>query len=417
MKFRKNLISILAGLLAAVMIFGILAMVMPITANGQSSASIKAEIDALEDKKAEVDAKIKELEQKASANMGEMEKLVAEKNRIDQETFLIQEQIKTTNDQIIAYSALIADKQEELDQAQARLALLQEQNKERIRAMEKNGGLSYWSVIFKANNFIDLLDRLKMVQEIAEADKARMSALTEAAAAVTQAKKDLEGEKTSLESVKTELEESQVKLEEKRAEADVILAELAAKGEEYQNLVESAEHDRQELKVQILDKEEKYDAAKEKEYQEWLAQNPPAGIGGSSNNVDGITWLMPINYTYFSSPFGYRWHPIHGDWRMHYGVDLSAPTGTPIYASRSGVVNVASYEAGGAGYYVNIDHKDGFMTRYMHMTHFIVYPGQYVYAGQVIGYCGSTGGSTGPHLHFGVYYNGVAVNPAYYINI
>ena len=206
-------------------------------------------------------------------------------------------------------------------------------------------------------------------------------------------------------------------LDETRAEADAVLAELVAKGEEYETLVEAAEEDRRELKAEILEKEEAYDAAREKEYQEWLAQNPPAGNAGSSNNVDGITWLVPINYTYFSSPFGYRWHPIHGDWRMHYGVDLSAPEGTPIYASRSGVVNVASYEAGGAGYYVNIDHKDGFMTRYMHMTHFIVSPGQYVYAGQVIGYCGSTGGSTGPHLHFSVYLNGVAVNPAFYINI
>ena len=98
-------------------------------------------------------------------------------------------------------------------------------------------------------------------------------------------------------------------------------------------------------------------------------------------------------------------------------MDLSAPQGTPIYASRGGQVTTAAYEAGGAGYWVSINHLDGYATRYMHMTHFIVSPGQYVAAGQIIGYCGSTGGSTGPHLHFGVYYNGSAVNPANYINI
>ena len=130
-----------------------------------------------------------------------------------------------------------------------------------------------------------------------------------------------------------------------------------------------------------------------------------------------MTWLLPITYDYFSSPFGYRIHPIYGDWRFHYGVDLSAPTGTPIIATRAGVVTTAAYEHGGAGYYVNINHMDGFATRYMHMTHFIVSEGQKVQAGQVIGYCGSTGGSTGPHLHFGVYKDGVAVNPALYINI
>ena len=203
----------------------------------------------------------------------------------------------------------------------------------------------------------------------------------------------------------------------KQEEADAVLAELAAKGEEYLALVEAAEADRDTLVNEILEKEEEYDEAKDREYKEWLAANPPGGNAGTSNTVDGVEWLVPIDYTHFSSPFGYRIHPIYGDWRMHYGVDLSAPQGTPIYASRNGVVNVASYEAGGAGYYVNIDHQDGFTTRYMHMTHYIVSAGQYVYAGQVIGYCGSTGASTGPHLHFSVYYNGTAVNPANYISI
>ena len=81
------------------------------------------------------------------------------------------------------------------------------------------------------------------------------------------------------------------------------------------------------------------------------------------------------------------------------------------------MVNVASYEAGGAGNYVSIDHKDGYSSIYMHMTRYVVYAGQYVYAGQVIGYCGSTGASTGPHLHFGIYKNGSSVNPANYIKI
>jgi murein DD-endopeptidase MepM/ murein hydrolase activator NlpD len=178
---------------------------------------------------------------------------------------------------------------------------------------------------------------------------------------------------------------------------------------------EAAEESLSNVKLEILEKEEEYDAAKEKEYQDWLASQNHNGK--PSVDANGITWLVPINYTYFSSPYGERWHPVYGGWRMHHGVDLSAPMGTPIIASRSGVVNVASYEEGGAGNYVNIDHKDGFVTRYMHMTHYIVEVGQYVYAGQVIGYCGSTGASTGPHLHFGIYYNGSSVNPAYYIDI
>ena len=101
---------------------------------------------------------------------------------------------------------------------------------------------------------------------------------------------------------------------------------------------------------------------------------------------------------------------------MHYGVDLSAPQGTPIYATRGGRVTYATYDSS-SGYYVSINHLDGFVTKYLHMTHYVVSPGQYVAAGQIIGYCGSTGASTGPHLHFSVYKDGVAVNPALYINI
>jgi len=431
MKKRKLLTSILAGILAAVMLLGIVGMIAPIVGAEKNSTEIQNEIDELEDKKAEIDDQIAELEKQLSSNMDEMEAIVAQKNIIDQEVFLLHQQVSNINAQISAYSDLIADKQEELDLTQARLEQLKAQNQERIRAMEKNGSLSYWSVIFKANNFFDLLDRLKMVQEIADADRRRMEQISLAAQAVAQAKGELETEKSALESTKVELNASQAQLEEKRAEADVLLAQLVAKGEEYEILVEEAESNAAQLEHQILEKQEEYDEAKDREYQEYLKKlqqqqqqqqqqqkpNYSGGTAGAPNTVGGVEWLVPISYTRFSSPFGYRIHPVYGDWRFHYGVDLSAPAGTPIYASRGGVVTTTAYEAGGAGYYVNIDHQDGFSSRYLHMTHYIVSPGQYVYAGQVIGYCGSTGASTGPHLHFSVYYNGTAVNPADYIRI
>jgi murein DD-endopeptidase MepM/ murein hydrolase activator NlpD len=101
---------------------------------------------------------------------------------------------------------------------------------------------------------------------------------------------------------------------------------------------------------------------------------------------------------------------------MHNGVDMACAKGTPIYAARSGKVTTASYQAGGAGNYVSINHGDGFSSIYMHMTHYIVSAGQHVSQGQVIGYCGSTGGSTGPHLHYEVIYMGRNVNPVNYFN-
>ena len=410
---RKLLVSILAGLMAAVMIFGLIASVIP-HANAETSAQIKERLDALEEEKDELDAKIEELESQISENMGEMEQIVAQKDLIDQEVFLLYQQITNINNQITDYGLLIADKQDELDTAEEHLADLQAKNKERIRAMEKNGSISYWSVIFKANSFVDLLDRLKMIEEIAQADKDRLEEMRVAAEAVSAAKESLETEKAALEESKAELNVLQAELEVKREEANRLLSELNAKGEEFEALLEESEAEQDELAKKIAETEDEYEEAKDRE---WAAAHPYVPpTTGSTAPPSSSGWIVHCRYTAFTSPFGYRYHPIGGDWRMHNGVDLAGPTGTPIYASRSGTVSAATYN-GSAGYYVQINHGDGFKSIYMHMTHYIVSAGQYVNQGQVIGYMGSTGGSTGPHLHFGISYNGSYVNPANYISI
>lgn len=415
MKKRKLWVSLLAGFLALLMIFGLVASVIP-TVFAETSAQIKDRLNDLEDEKEEIDAKIEELEGQLSENFSEMEEIVAQKDLIDQEVFLLNQQVDNINAQIAEYGLLIADKQDELDAAETHLSELQEKNKERIRAMEKNGGLSYWSVIFKANSFVDLLDRLKMIEEIAEADKARLEEMAAAAEAVSAAKADLETEKVALEESKQELDALQEELTAKRAEADSLLADLVAVGQEYEDLLEESEDEQQELALAIAKAEKEYKEAKQKEYE--AAHPTPSGgdTTPSTTPPSSEGWIVPCRYVAFTSPFGYRWHPISGIWKMHYGVDLANSTGTPIYAARSGTVTTASYN-GSAGYYVSINHGDGYSSIYMHMTHYIVRSGQYVERGQVIGYMGSTGGSTGPHLHFGISYNGTYVNPANYINI
>lgn len=417
MKNKKLWVSLLAGLLAALMIFGIIASALPTRVSAaKSSAEIQQEINQMKEQLKNNRNEVAKLEGQISANMDKMEDIVANKNLIDQQIFLLHDQVQNLNKQITAYSALIADKQAELDEATANWKALSDKYKERIRAMEEDGKLSYWSVLFKANSFSDFLDRLSMIEEIAASDQRRIKELNEAAKVVAEAKAGLESEKTALEASRKEMEATSAELEKSRTEADNLLKQLIATGEEYQKLLDEAERKESQTAGKIDSLESAYDAAKEREYQEWLASQPPQQTGGSSNTVNGITWLLPINYTRFSSPFGYRIHPIYGDWRMHYGVDLSAPQGTPIYATRGGRVTYATYDSS-SGYYVSINHLDGFVSKYLHMTHYIVSPGQYVAAGQIIGYCGSTGASTGPHLHFSLYYNGSAVNPALYINI
>lgn len=413
---RKLFTAILAGFMALVMLLGLVAMIAPAVsaAPSESSSEIKKDLDVLKEKQQEILDEIAGLESQISANMDDMEEVVAKKNLIDQEIFLLTEQVTNINAQITAYSALIADKQQQFEEAQEDLEEMKQRNKYRLRAMEKNTFTSYWSVVFQADSFLDMLDRIKIIQEIQAADRAMIAEFRAASDAVAAAKADLEAEKKSMETTRQELAEAQQDLQVKREEADAILTELVAKGEAYKELVEDAESRKHELSQEIDQVQDQYDEAKR--YEE-LLQNQNNSQGGNSGTVvPSGTWLVPINYTYFSSPYGNRWHPVYGGYRFHYGVDLAAPQGTPIYASRSGTVTNASYNSS-AGYHVNIDHGDGYTSVYMHMTHYIVSYGQQVTAGQVIGYCGSTGASTGPHLHFGIYLNGSSVNPALYIPI
>ena len=436
MKNKKLWVSIFAGFLAAVMLLSLLVGLIPAAGAANLTSAkleeLKGEINDLKDERKELDQEMDALKAQISDNMTEMEKLIAEKNAIDQQIGLLNQQILNINEQISVYGLLIADKQDELDAAKARLEELREQNKERIRAMEEEGSLSYWSVLFKANSFSDLLDRLNMIEEIAEADQRRLEEMNKAAEEVAAAQADLESEKAELEVTKEELNEVQAALAVKREEADAVLVELNAKDEELDKLMAEAEEKDEELLAQIAKTEKEYNAEKNRleeeerkrqeeekrrqEEEEKKKQEEANKNNGSTGSIPSSSgWGMPCSYIMLTSPFGYRIHPIHGTYTFHSGVDLAGPQGTPIKASRSGTVTKATYDSA-SGYYVTINHGDGFSSSYLHMTHYIVKPGDKVQKGQIIGYMGSTGWSTGSHLHFSIYYNGTAQNPAAYLN-
>lgn len=413
MRKRKLWVSILAGFLALLMVLGIVVSVIPTPVSAESSASIKKRIEALEEEKKEIDEKIDGINAEIDANFSEIEKIVAQKNQVDQEVFLLSQQVTIINNQIAEYNLLVADKQEELEAAEERLEQLQADNKERIRAMEKNGKLSYWSVVFQANSFTDLLDRLQMIEQIQEADQARIEEMCVAAEEVTAAKTELEAELTVLAQNKEELNVAQAELEVKREESDALLNDLVEKGIEFEELMEAAEDELEAIEADIDEAEADYKTAKAKE---WAAAHPSSGTSSSSSAPSSSGWIKPCRYTAFTSAFGWRIHPISGVKKHHNGVDLAGTKGSAIYAAKAGTVSSTGYDSS-RGYYVIINHGDGFKSYYYHMTHYIVSSGQSVSRGQTIGYMGSTGASTGPHLHFGISYNGTYVNPANYINI
>ena len=430
MKKRKKLVSVLAGIMAAVLLLSLIAGLLPMPAAAASSSEIRRQINELKEQKEEIQEQIKEVQEQYEQNENEIKDIISRKNVIDQEIQLLNAQLLNINEQISAFNVLIADKQDELDNAENRYLELNEKNKERIRTMEEDGSVTYWEVLFKANDFSDFLDRLNMVEEIAASDQRRLQELGEAADAVEVAQDELEAEKAELEITKAELDATQLELDNKRQEADDLILELLKKAADLEALEAEFEAQEAEFLAQIAAKEQEYDEAKLAEWEAYMATYVPpttapsdlspstggttGGFSDLSSGGGGGGWLVPCAYTSITSPFGYRTSPTTGASTYHQGVDLDADTGTRVVATRAGIVTIAGWGSA-AGNYVKIDHRDGFSSIYMHLSSYCVSSGQMVSAGQTIGYVGNTGVSTGDHLHFGIAKNGAYVNPCAYV--
>ena len=415
MNNSKKLVTVLAGIMAAILLLSLLLGLFASTVGATSSSEIREQIEELEEEYRKQKKELDKIEANLAENNKEVRNMVARKNGLDQQIVLLSEQIITINQTISAYNLMIADKQDELDAAESRLTALQKAYRDRIRAMEEQGDISYWSVLFQASSFSDLLDRLNMIAEIAQSDKTRMEQIRELAQQVEQSREELAQQKQQLTEVKRNLELAQQQLDEKNNEVERMLYDLMAAGDEYRKVLQEGEKLIQDLLEQIEEDEKRFDEAK---YKEWLATSVPPTTtvkGHKTNTVNGITWYTPTKDYWISSYFGWRRDPFTGKGDGHDGIDLAAPKNTPIYATRAGLVTYAGYQEGGAGNYVWINHGDGYKSIYMHMTRYIVKQGQFVEAGEIVGYVGTTGRSTGYHLHFGIKYSGEWVDPLKYI--
>ena len=431
MKNRKRLVSILAGIMAFIMLLTLVMSLLPTRVSAASSSEIRKQINQLKKEKEEIKDKISEVQEQYEENENKIADIISRKNVIDQEIQLLYTQIQNMNAQLAAYNILIADKQDELDLAEDHYTVLNEENKIRVRTMEEEGGLSYWEVLFKANSFSDLLDRLNIVEEIAASDNRRLKELSEAADEVEVVQGELLDEKAEMEQAKLELDAAQAELDAKRLEADALIQELLETADDLAALEDEFERQEAEFLEAIAKKEEEFDEAKQREWEAYMATYVPpttAPAGGSTNNStpsNGSTsggsagsgggggWVVPCSYTSITSPFGYRKSPTTGASTYHQGVDLDTGTGWPVVAARAGTAYTNYGSA--AGNYVTIDHHDGFKSIYMHLSGFSISNGTNVSAGQQIGLTGSTGVSTGDHLHFGISLNGVYVNPCIYV--
>jgi murein DD-endopeptidase MepM/ murein hydrolase activator NlpD len=285
--------------------------------------------------------------------------------------------------------------------------------------MEENGIMSYLEIVFDSTSFSDLLARLDFVGDIMRAD-ARIYEDLQNARNETEARKDaLEVTKAELNEEREYLEQKEIELGEQLEEAHALILRLQSDAETARQLFEdyAAEEARVQREIntavaRLRAQEEAERLAREarereRQQQQQQAQSNSGGGGGGGSSVTGSGKLMWPSPGRAISEWG---APRDGGRRLHQGLDIGGPHGQHVYAAESGTVITVSYGSG-YGNYVTISHGGGMNTLYSHLSSSIVTVGTQVTRGQLIGYVGSTGNATTPHLHFEVFINGVRVNP------
>lgn len=335
----------------------------------------------------------------------------AEKNSVEEELKKIATQMEETQKKLDAKQAEITQAEENLVQAKVEENTQYQSMKIRIKYMYENGNTEFIEVLAESENISDFLNKTEYISQLSTYDRDKLKEFQKTVKAVEEQEAALQAEYQELNTLQTDLVDQQTQAQNLLKEKDVKLADLSSQlGSKMETL--------QKLVAEEKRRQEEAEAAKQQQQQQQQQQNPPAGGGSvvtppTSGNVSSgsgyFTHPCP-GMTYQSSYFGeIREFEIGG----HKGNDYAAPVGTPTYAAAAGRVIIAGYSSS-AGNWVVIDHGNGLVTKYMHHSSICVSAGQYVERGQQIGAVGSTGQSTGPHLHFQVEKNGVAVSPDQY---
>lgn len=360
-----------------------------------ASAVTQAEIDAMKEEANSLKQQQEEIQDQLDSLAADRENAMARKTLLEQQINATRAEINTIAAQIAKYDELIAQKQEELSQAEAEEQAQYELFCERVRYMEEQGEVSYWSILFSSKDFADLLDNAMMVEEIMDYDNQVMDQLIALREQIEQDKAELETARQEQQDAKAEQEAAQANLQAQESEVDALLSQISNQEDELEAREAQLRAASDAATAEI--------AAAERELAAQIANVP---------SESGFLWPLPGRYN-LSSLFGSRKHPITGKANNHTGIDIPASSGTSILAAKSGVVTTSTYN-NSYGNYVVVSHSDGTSTLYAHMVRRNCSKGDTVSQGQVIGYVGTTGSSTGNHLHFEVRVNGSRVDPINY---
>lgn len=398
----KKLTSLL---LVVVLCFG-----MVFTSHASSASEAKKEAEEAKEKADKAKEESKELqEQKEQAETekqslsAQLDALLAEITEIEEKIFNKQEEIALKEDE------LIQARVDENDQY--------ESMKKRIKYMYENGNSQFVEILFEAKDLSDFLNKTEYISSISDYDRDMLTKYQEIVRIVEEQEAALQKEQEEMEGMQDELIAKQgsleALLESKTEEIAGLKEEISSNAERVKKLEEAAQ-----AAADAARKKAEAEAAAKEAAARAAAAEKAAASGGASGEVvvsGNGTFTHPCpGYTRISSQFGYRTAPLRGASTNHKGTDFAAPTGTPIYAAADGTVTSARY-SGKAGNMIVINHGGGLQTYYMHCSRLYVSAGTKVKKGQNIGAVGTTGNSTGPHLHFQVMSGGVPVNAMNYL--
>lgn len=393
---KKQILISIAAIIAAAAFLAI--SLLPHFITSASAATSKAQ---LEEKLKESQQKKEKAKQEQAEINNKKEVAQNEAKMLDKEIDTLEDEISSVNNDIAESNEAIYQKELEIAEQHQRIENYTDDFVSRARVMYKRGPTTYIDVLFGAEDFADLLYRIQMIRKITEYDQRVLKEMTDAKNAIISAKEVIEDQKSQQELSRQILENNQAELE----------AKLAQK----QSAIEKLNNDAEKAKAM----EDEADAEMA-QFRNELAGMSSSGQASSSSTSTSVAsygsmqWPAVASKT-ITSPYGYRFHPIQKVNRFHSGIDIGAAYGTAIVAAESGKVIKAAWN-GGYGKCVVIDHGGGIYTLYGHCSQLNVSVGQSVSRGQTIALVGSTGNSTGPHLHFEVLINGSTTNPLSYVS-
>jgi len=329
-------------------------------------------------------------------------------NKLDEQLNDISKRMANLNSQISSLDSEINEAEKSIKEHEEKLEKESELLGKRLKALYTAGGTGYIDILFDSGSFSEFYRRADSIKRIVTYDKELEESILKSKRIVEDKKKEAEGKKSKVIALKSEVETQQREIEKNSNEKKNLMASLEKDKASYEKMIAQEQRESDEIQQQIREAQKRLEEEKNK------GQSGSGGQGSNNGSTNNKMYCITGRAYPITSPYGWRVHPILGYKRLHSGIDIGVFYGTPIYALKDGIVST-SESMSGYGNVVMITHGD-ITSLYAHNSKLLVSKGQFVKGGQLIAYSGSSGLSSGPHLHFEIRTNSGTVNPiSYYI--